>query len=152
MSRITVQDAQGWVQTSKFTIGALDTNLLDQLEAEVLGRLGSTYDTSVWIDTTTTPRLVRTAIAKLYVCYLYMKAYSEDEDGTPTYAFRLQQNAEMLISGINDGTIELPDADPISPGAGQPEFYPNDVSSSYEPGTWGDDSLGPNSFSMGKVF
>jgi hypothetical protein len=151
MSRITVQHAQGWVRTTKFTVGSLDANLLDQIEDEVLARISSAYDVSTWTDVASTPSLVRTAIAKLYTSWLYAKSYSEDEEAVPEYARALQANAEMLITGIIDGTITLPDASPSDAGSGQPDFYPNDTSSSMEP-TSDDTSLGGAAFSMGKVF
>jgi hypothetical protein len=150
MSRIDIKDAKGWVESTKFSVTSLDTDLLDQIETEVLGRIGSTYDTALWIDPTTTPRLVRTAIAKLYVVWLYRRTYAEDEGDSP-YAEQLAANAELLVSGIIDGVIELPDANPQPDSAGQPSSYPNDLSSSMEP-TWDDPSLGPAKFSMGKVF
>jgi hypothetical protein len=152
MSLITVQDAKGWVQTGKLTITELDTDLLDQIEAEVLGRIAATYAITTWTTPSTTPRLVRVAIAKLYVCYLYMRVYSEDEDGTPSYSYNLRMNAEMLITGIVDGTITLPEVDPATNTAGDPVYYPSDASSAYEPGDMGDWSLGDAKFSMGKVF
>lgn len=152
MSLITIQDAKGWVQTGKFTIAELDADLLNQIEAEVLGRVSATYSVTTWLTPQTTPRLVRVAIAKLYVAYLYMRTYSEDEDSTPSYSYNLRLNSEMLITGIIDGTIVLPEVDPSTSTAGDPSFYPTDLSSSYEAGTWGDNSLGDAKFSMGRVF
>src|SRR3954447_18532165 len=152
MSLITIQDAQGWAATGKLTLGSLDESLLDQIEAEVLGRIAATYDVSTWLTTTTTPRLVRVAIAKMYVAFMYRKVYSEDEDGSPSFAYQLQLNAEMLIKGIIDTTITLPGISPSSSSAGQPGFYPTDLSSSLCAGEWGDNSLGDAKFSMGKVF
>lgn len=152
MSRITIQDAAGWVRTSKFTIADLNVDLLDQIEEEVLSRLASTFDVSTWTTPSTTPRLVRTIIAKSYVLTEYQKAYSEDEDSLPAYARALYNNAEMLIEGLNDGTITLSDATPADAGSGQPSFYPTDASSALCPGDMGDNSLGDASFSMGKVF
>jgi hypothetical protein len=151
MSRITVQNAKGWVRTSKFSVGDIDTDLCDQIEGEVLARISSSYDVSLWVDVTATPSLVRTAIAKMYVAWLYAKAYSEDEETVPEYARALQANAEMLIVGIIDGTINLPDALPSDTGSGQPSFYPNDASSGQSP-TSADSSLGDAHFSMGKAF
>jgi len=151
MSRITIQNARGWVRGTKFSIGDIDVDLCDQIEGEVLARISSSYDTSLWVDVASTPSLVRTAIAKMYVAWLYAKAYSEDEETVPEYARALQANAEMLIVGIIDGTITLPDALPSDSGSGQPSFYPTDASSSQCP-TGDDSSLGDAHFSMGKVF
>ena len=152
MSRITLQMAKGWAETTKFNIGELDTDLLDQIETEVLSAVASQYDTSLWVDELTTPRLVRTAIAKMYVSWTYNKAYSEDEGVSNEYANRLQANADKIVSGIVDGTLTLDDAVPINTdGAGQPAFYPDDASSAQCP-TWDDPSLGPATFSMGLKF
>lgn len=151
MARITLAEAQAWAEGTKFTIsGSLATDeLLAHIEEEVLRRVGVVVDTTSWVDETTTPKIVRTAISKLYVAYRYDRQYSEDimESGS-AWSERLRMNAEMLITGIVDGTIEIPGT---SSEAGQPEFYPTDSSSMMQP-TSSDPSLGPAAFSMGMVF
>jgi hypothetical protein len=151
MARITSADAQGWGERTKLNLGALDTDLLDQIESEVLARIHSVYDTSLWTTPSNTPRLIRTIIAKMYVSWFYNRQYSENQIDTNDYATRLANNAEMLITGILDGTIEIPDPG-VTPTTSQvASFYPNDASSAQEP-TIDDPSLGPAKFSMGKVF
>jgi len=147
MSRIAVTDAQGWVEGTKLTISTLDTKLSDQIETEVLGRL-SAFPTSTWIDTTSTPALVKVIIAKMYVAWLYDRQYSEDIEAGNNYADRLKQNAEMLMEGLIDGTIQLPGVPDV---AGTPAYYPTDASSAMDP-TFDDPSLGPAAFSMGMIF
>jgi hypothetical protein len=147
VSRIIVAEAQAWAEGTKLTIPALDGNLLDHIEAEVLGRL-STLDSTTWIDSTTTPKIIRTIISKLYVAWVYDRAYSEDVEQGSNYADRLRLNAETLIQGIIDGTIVIPG---IPDNAGTPVFYPTDASSSQLP-TVDDPSLGPAAFSMGMRF
>jgi hypothetical protein len=149
MLRITAAQAQGWAERTKLNVGALDPDLCSQIEEEILSRIGTVYDTSTWIDPNTTPALIRTIIAKLYVSWFYDRQYSENQDQGNDYAAMLRQNAEMLITGLLDGTIELPNV--IALNAQQPAFYPNDASSAQEP-TFDDPSLGPAKFSMGRVF
>jgi hypothetical protein len=149
MTVITVQEVKGWVETTKLPITALDLNFLPQLEAEVFARLGTVYDTTVWLDPDTTPAIVRVCITKLYAAWIYDRAYSENQGVTNDYAAMLRGNAEMLITGLIDGTIEIPGVIPIS--SPNPAFYPNDASSALDP-TVDDSSLGPARFSMGKVF
>ena len=151
MSLITAKMAQGWVETTKFRISELDTDLLDQIETETLGRISSTYDTTTWITPETTPKLVRVAIAKAYAAWAYRRAYSEDEGIDNEYATNLLSNSEMLIQGIIDGIIELPDPAVNTTGEGSPLFYPTDLSSEME-ATIDDPSLGPANFSMGMKF
>ena len=150
MARITAQQAQAWFDKTKLTITQLDMDLLDLIETEVLGRLGAAYDTSTWIDSATTPKLVKTAISKLYAAWYYNRVYSEDTGTENAYATKLENNAEMLISGIVSGTIELPEVD-VDLTTGQAAFYPTDESSAME-ATADDRSLGPGVFSMGTVF
>jgi hypothetical protein len=78
-----------------------------------------------------------------------MRQYSEDV-GTQenTYALKLDANAEMLIAGILDGSIEIPGT--ISTTT-DPAYYPTDASSAQDP-TDLDPSLGPAKFSMTTVF
>ena len=154
MARILVEDAQAWVEGTKFTIPdplpSTDANLLGQIEAEVIGRVSSAYadEYPTWTDSTNTPALVKVAIAKMFVAWMYRKQYSEDlgeEDAA--YAAKLEMNAESIISGLTDGTIDIP-------GGGTdigPIFYPTDASSAMVP-THDDPSLGPAKFSMGMVF
>jgi len=148
MARITLPEAQAWAEPTKLTLASLDTELLAHIEEEVLRRVGVVVDTTTWVDSTTTPKIVKTAISKLYVSFLYDRQYSEDIESNSNWARRLADNAEMLITGIVDGTIEIPGT---TGDAGQPLFYPTDISSNTDP-TFDDPSLGPAKFSMGMVF
>lgn len=151
MARITSRQAQAWFDKTKLRIpDALDMDLLAEIEIEVIARLGGAFDTSTWVDETTTPKLVRTALAKMYAAWFYQRQYSEDQSDTNDYARKLEANAEMLITGMLDGTIEIVEVVDIAP-SGQAGFYPDDESSSME-ATADDRSLGPEVFSMGLVF
>jgi hypothetical protein len=151
--RITTPEAQAWVEGTKFTIADVTTGqnaaLLTEIEEEVIARVSSAYDTSTWVNDTTTPRLVRVAIAKKFVAWAYRRAYSESlGDSDAMYAFLLEANSETIIQGIVDGSIEIPTIPVV---VGEPIFYPDDASSAMTP-TADDTSLGPNKFSMGQVF
>jgi hypothetical protein len=143
--------AQAWAEQSKMgqATTALDTPLLEQVESQVVARLSSGVTTTSWVDHDSTPPLVRTIIAMLYISWLIDKLYSEDED-LSSYAGRLAANAESMIMGIIAGDLEIPGVE-NSTGSGQPSFYPNDNSSAALP-TAADPSLGPAMFSMGSVF
>lgn len=149
MARITVEEVRGWVEVTKLNVQDLDLNFLPQLEAEIFAKLGTVYDTTTWLDPASTPTIVRVIIAKLYAGWIYDRAYSENQAESNPYAAMLKENAEMLIQGLIDGTIEVPGVPPLSNP--NPSFYPNDASSAMEP-TFEDPSLGPARFSMGRVF
>lgn len=153
MPRITVAEAQAWVESTKFTIQdpftTQDANLLSAIEEEVLARILTAYpDQSTWVDATTTPKLVRVAIAKLFVAWAYRRQYSETvAEGDAAYAAALEANAELIIQGIIGGSVDVPGS---TSNIG-PVFYPTDGSSALTP-TIEDPSLGPAKFSMGMVF
>jgi hypothetical protein len=145
---ITVGEAQAWAEGTKLTITSLDTNLEQHISEEVIRRLDSAFDVTLWVDATGTPKLIRTIISKLYIAWLYDRQYSEDIEQGNNYADRLKQNAEALMTGLLDGTIVLPGVPDV---AGSPVFYPTDASSAQLP-TVQDPSLGPAAFSMGSRF
>lgn len=149
MPRITVEEVRGWVEVTKLNVQDLDLNFLPQLETEVLARINTVYDTTTWLDPTSTPALIRVIITKMYAGWIYDRAYSENQADANPYAAMLKENAGMLLQGVIDGTIEIPGVTPAS--SPNPSFYPNDASSALEP-TLDDPSLGPARFSMGKVF
>lgn len=156
MSRVDVTDIQPWLEPTKLNLGnalsASDAGQLDQIETEVIGQIASSYDTSTWIDSASTPKMVKVIIAKMFCAWYYSKMYSEDIGGYEnTYAVRVLANANNLMAGVIDGTIQLVDAPDQSVTAGQPSFYPNDASSAMCP-TPDDPSLGGPWFSLGQVF
>lgn len=150
MARITPADAQGWGELTKLDLSNLDASLLNQIEAEILGRLSSAYDVTGWLNETNTPDLVKVIIAKTYVAWFYDRQYSENQNQGNDYAVLLRANAEALMTGLIDGTIDIPGIPQVGSGLGA-SFYPNDASSAMDP-TLDDQSLGPAKFSMGKVF
>jgi hypothetical protein len=150
MPLITPGDAQGWAESTKLAVSALDLSLLGQIETETLARLSSVYTTTAWVDSVTTPLIVKVIIAKTYVAWIYDRQYSENQTVGNDYAAMLRQNAEMLMSGLIDGTIDIPGVPVTGAGSG-PGFYPTDDSSAMVP-TASDSSLGPAAFSMGRVF
>lgn len=150
MARVTQREVQSWLELTKLNLAALNTDLLSQLEEEVLVQLSSVYDVSTWVDETTTPKIVRTIIAKTYASYQIDKAYSENQDEGNDYAARLMANANMLLAGLTSGMFEIPEV-PSPENPGTASFYPTDASSAMEP-TFEDPSLGPARFSLGKAF
>jgi|ERR1051326_1092196 hypothetical protein len=156
MPRIAVADVQAWVETTKLgsQFQALDVDALSQIEEEILVTIGSVYDTSTWIDKPSTPRIVQVIIAKMYAGWLYDKVYSENQSDPNKYAQLVKANAQTLINGIINGTIEIPGSPILNPSSAT--FYPTDVSSSQEPDGQdplvNDMSLGPAKFSLGKSF
>lgn len=149
MSRIVLVDAQAWAEGTKLTIDQFDPALLSQVEAQVLTTLDNSIDVSTWVDSTTTPDIVRSIIAMMYVSWLYDRTYSEDQDAGNDYAIMLRAQAQGLIAGINDSSVVIPGFP--TENVGGPLFYPTDTSSALLPTTLNPE-LGPASFQMGRQF
>lgn len=140
-SLITIQEARAWGEKTKLAPAfqnGLDSDLLTQVQVEVLGNIAAVADTSTWLDSDTTPTLVKTIIAKLYVAWLIDRQYSEDEE-LSQYAALLRATALNLQMAIVSSDIDLPGSNQDTPGDGLPSVYPTD------------DTIGPY-FSMEAVF
>lgn len=147
--RVRTAEIQAWLERTKLTLDAPDLELLSHIEEEVLVRVSSKYDTSTWLTDTTTPNIIRTIISKIYASFHIDREYSENQDEGNDYAAKLMANAEMLILGIIEGTIEIPDES--SSSAAGASFYPTDASSA-QTATSEDPSLGGPYFSLGRSF
>src|SRR5687768_9033200 len=122
--RISLEEANGWNERTKLDLAELDADMLDQIETQVLAALvNSGYDVSTWVDDLTTPKLVRSVIAMLYIAWYYDKVYAEDAGEGNPYAVLLRQAAAAQIAGILDGTFVLEDDVLVGVSAGSPSFY-----------------------------
>lgn len=124
---IVVGEVQAWLESTKANLGTnLDADLEESIATQVLARLNLRYDTSVWATPETTPKLIRKIIALKYASWFYNRQYSED-DGVNDYALLLNAQAETLLSGVLDGSLDLPEVDistDASFGTGAVEILP----------------------------
>lgn len=149
-TRITLADANAWLESTKLTLSAIDPELERQISSLILGRLAPVFDTSSWLNDQSTPALVRTIIAMNYVAWVYDKNYSDDAEDN-AYARLLRQYADVNMAALIAGDIELAEAPEANDEITKPAFFPNDVSSANEP-TPDNPSDGGPSFLMGSVF
>lgn len=153
-AHIGTADTKAFAESTKLPIASIDTDMELSEASEVLGRLANTFDTSTWVDNTTTPNLVRKIIAMRYVGSMFLRTYPEEVDAVDNYGIWLLSQAEMLLAGLTGGSLILTeiDGDVITPTTdGSIDGYPTDASSALDP-TYDDPSLGGPAFSMGKVF
>lgn len=152
-SHITLAEAKSWIELTKLVPAdfSVDTELERQVSQQVFARLQGIYQTNVWLDAVSTPDLVRSIIAMLYCAWIYDRAYSDDDDDQNTYADTLRRNAETLLAGLIDGSIDIPDISILPTGQGQPAFFPNDTSSALSP-TEDNPSDGAPAFLMGAIW
>jgi hypothetical protein len=128
---ITLAEASAWGEKTKLApaLIELDSELLSQIVSEVLPHIGVVADTSTWVSTATTPKMVKTIIAKLYIAWVIDRQYSEDQD-LSAYAALLRAGAMGLLTSIETSAIDIPgvtDTDDTA-GDGLPSSYPTDTS------------------------
>lgn len=154
MGRVTIEEVRALAERTKLTIATIDAELLSHYEEEIIDRLSAQIDAATiatWTNADTTPKLVRTIISRKYFAWFYYRQYSED-DGTSenTYAKKLDASAEMLLTGILDGSIPIPG---VTTDVSSPTFYPTDASTATDPkDVPSDSSVGPAAFSMTTTF
>lgn len=157
----SVNEAKAFLESTKLDLTSIEDSLADQMALQVLPKLATVYDTSAWIDTASTPALVRSLIAMLYVAEVYDRTYSDNSDDTTSnYAFLLRRTVQANIAGLLNGSIVLPEFPDVSTGIDTPLFFPTDASSLANKGAGCEGSLGTlddpantdASFSMGLTF
>jgi hypothetical protein len=156
-SRITLPDAQAWINDSKLVVhlGTLDTDLEAQVTEGVLSRLRAKFSTIVdlWVDPATTPREIRNIIAMRYVGWLIARVYASEES-LMAYSNKLLKISDLEIADLLSGDTQL-----VLDESGQglvnaymaPVGFPDDASSNTCP-TDDNPSDGGPYFLMGKVW
>ena len=97
MSNISVQEAQSWAEDTKLNLGnVLDAELEAMIATQVFARIAQVYTTSSWITPETTPKLVRSILAMLYMAWYYDRTYSEDALKANPYAALLRDRKSVV--------------------------------------------------------
>lgn len=128
MARVTGQDVQTFLDADLYPIRENDTFPEESTFADmVFARLGQVYNTSTWLDTSTTPTLVRRILAMLIAANRYNKKHSEDDDAGNRYANKLEARAWDLIELILNDQAVLYDASLLELAElNDPKFWPTD--------------------------
>jgi hypothetical protein len=161
MAHFAPHEGNAFLEGTKLSLSTVESDLDSTCALQILPRLQIAYDTSSWTDESTTPTLIRSLIAMLYVASVYDRTYSDNTDPSlSNYARSLRRIVEANITGLLNGTIVLPEQPDVADVLGTPLFFPNDASSQLGKaadceggmGTLDDPSNTDASFSMGSVF
>lgn len=151
MTYLGVNDINALGDKTKLLFAAVDADLESSVITEIFSQVGQVYNTALWIDTASTPKLLLKIMAMFYVGWYYQKVYSED-DAPNNFGLLLIARGQRLIDGIIAGSVNLPDATVAALiNDDTASFYPTDASSIMAP-TMYDRSLGGPFFSMSDVF
>lgn len=152
MAHITIDAVNSWLEATKLAVSSIEAELDSQIATLVTARLeGGGFDTSSWVDATSTPDLVRTVISMHYAAWVYDRAYGDETEGS-AYADKLRAYADSLMTAILSGDAVLVEVvDGLPPDHGSPTFFPTDLSS-LQPPTYDHPEDGPPAFMMGTVW
>lgn len=128
MAVVTLQQVQAWLEQTKLTLPAFDTELELVARTNVFAKVANQYDVSAWIDAGSTPTIISEVVAMLVAAWTYRRQYSEDSNNDNWYAVWLENQAWSIVDSIVAGTTPVPGGVPIdgSGGPGVPDFYPDD--------------------------
>lgn len=157
MAHVTLPEVQQWLEATKLTLSSLDPALEDSAFTVVSSMLDRRYDTTVWVDSTTTPSLIRKIISLLIASWTYERQYSEESTGSSSYSTALEDSAMSLIAGLTEGSIDIVGVVPTNETSQQPAFLPTDDTGltqrvdglGFYLGVPGDEDI---KFTMGRVF
>lgn len=152
---VTADEVQNWLSEDRLQITVTD-DIEEELHAAryVLSKLAPAYPVEVvnWIDSTSTPELVRTAISAKTAAAIYRKHYA-DQDDELEYANWLEQLCMNIVDGIVDGSLVLLDQTTTIQDAAAVarsiSFYPDDSTGSDDATTGLEES---RRFTIGEKF
>ena len=122
---VTVAKIQQWLEKTKLTITSVDPDQAESARQIAFAQLVNSYDTTVWVDVATTPKLVQSAISMLIAAWIYQKAYSEDGI-VPAYGISPEEKAYALLNGIADGVVALEEYPGVGAQSETVSFLPDD--------------------------
>ncbi len=112
MATITAKMANAWTDSSKLNITTIDTELESQIVAQVFSKLRGLYDTTTWVEESTTPKLVKSILSMIYTGMVYNKTYAVDGADTDLYGNMLIADANKLLDSVSSGVSVLVDSNP----------------------------------------
>ena len=112
MATITAKMANALTDSSKLNITTIDTELESQIVAQVFSELRGLYDTTTWVEESTTPKLVKSILSMIYTGMVYNKTYAVDGADTDLYGNMLIADANKLLDSVSSGVSVLVDSNP----------------------------------------
>lgn len=142
-------NVQAWLQRTKFKISSVDSEFASMAQSYIFGELSQRYNTSLWLDSTDTPKLILHLLAMQIASYELRRGASE-EDGRTTYADSLDKRVMDMVASILSGAVVLTGVVEVDTGIGAgPGFFPSNGTELLDVT---DPNYAPRYFSMGYEF
>ena len=111
MAYIDVALANAWTDKDRFNLTAIDVNLENQIASQVIERASQAFDTSLWQNTATTPTIIKSIIAMMYVGRSGQARTQDNINGVDNYWTKLVEDAIRLLDSVIRGELVLRDED-----------------------------------------
>ena len=150
----TVAECQQWLERTKISLASVDTELEASAWAIANESISQTYDTSTWVDATTTPKQVRSIVSMLVAAWEYGRALSDMYSSASgvTWGSKLEALAMQLLGGIASASVPIVGQDLLRDSTSRIKFWPNDTATALAEEDPTADNAAPRVMSMGKVF
>ena len=113
MAYIDVALANAWTDKDRFNLTAIDVNLENQIASQVIERASQAFDTSLWQNTATTPTIIKSIIAMMYVGRSGQARTQDNINGVDNYWTKLVEDAMRLLDSVIRGELLLRDDDGV---------------------------------------
>ena len=125
---LTPQSVLAWSNGDKVTWATtVDASLDSQIASQVLAKAARAFDISTWYDHDTTPSLILSIIAMIYVGRKFQEQYGDDSLNSD-YGTALVTDANNMLENLISGDLILIDEDllpvEILTGVGTVSFEP----------------------------
>ena len=111
MAYIDVALANAWTDKDRFNLTAIDVNLENQIASQVIERASQAFDTSLWQNSATTPTMIKSIIAMMYVGRSGQARTQDNINGVDNYWTKLVEDAMRLLDSVIRGELALRDED-----------------------------------------
>lgn len=107
MAILTSELVNAWTDKDRYNLTTLDATLADQIAAQVIGQASQAFDTATWVSSATTPDLIKSVMAMLYVGRVYQARNIDTVDDISFYGSKLILDAEALLENIISGATKI---------------------------------------------
>lgn len=111
MSYIDVALVNAWTDKDRYNLTTIDGQLESQIAAQVIQRASQAFDTHSWSNSATTPMIIKSIIAMIYVGRSYQAKTLDNINGIDNYGTKLVEDGYRFLEAVVAGELQLFDED-----------------------------------------
>jgi hypothetical protein len=125
MVYISEAEVQQWLEPSKLQVLVVDPELEASARDIVFTTVSRAYGVTTWLDSASTPSLIRKVMSMLVASWMYHRAFANDSDRELAWAVKLESMAMLAMTGIVSGAFDLPEVEGLVGSSLGPTFWPD---------------------------